>query len=99
MLDAASGPFRVQQLEGEEALRGELERLRPTELLINENLDLPAWLDPQRGLTRRPPWHFDAEVGERLLTEQFGTRDLSRRPSGRARTGGPPRPWRSRPPS
>ena len=28
-----------------------------------------------RGL--RPPWHFDAEPGDALLTAQFGTRDLA----------------------
>ncbi|MCP4042948.1 MAG: DNA mismatch repair protein MutS, partial [Gammaproteobacteria bacterium] len=29
-----------------------------------------------RGLRRTPPWYFDPESAFRLLTEQFGTRDL-----------------------
>jgi DNA mismatch repair protein MutS len=28
------------------------------------------------GRARRPPWHFDADTGRRLLCEQFGVRDL-----------------------
>ncbi len=30
-----------------------------------------------RHVRRRPPWHFDAGAGRRLLCEQFGTRDLA----------------------
>lgn len=76
-LDLTSGRFVLQQLEGDEALAGELERLRPAELLLAEGYDLPAGLPQQPGITRRPDWHFDLETAERLLTRQFGTRDLA----------------------
>jgi len=75
-LDLASGRFQVQQLGTHEALASELERLRPAELLVGEDQPLPAALNGWRGITRRPAWHFDRETAERLLSRQFGTRDL-----------------------
>jgi DNA mismatch repair protein MutS len=75
-LDITSGRFSVLEVEGEEALAGELERIRPAELLINE--DAPPSLDQeQNGLRRLPPWHFELETATRLLTQQFGTHDLA----------------------
>lgn len=76
-LDLCSGRFLVQQLDSAEALAGELERLRPAELLLPEDYQLPKGVPEQRGVTRRPPWHFDLETSQQLLTKQFGTRDLS----------------------
>jgi len=75
-LDLGSGRFVLQQLETREALAGELERLRPAELLLAEDYDLPTGILKQSGITRRAVWHFDRETAERLLTRQFGTRDL-----------------------
>jgi len=75
-LDITSGRFVLQQLDSEEALAGELERLRPAELLLPEDWSLPAAMPEQRGLSHRPVWHFDRETAEQLLTRQFGTRDL-----------------------
>jgi DNA mismatch repair protein MutS len=75
-LDLASGRFTIQQLGGLEALSGELERLSPAEILLDEDSTLPQQLNLPRGLTRRPAWHFDIDSAERLLCRQFGTRDL-----------------------
>ena len=96
-LDLGSGRFAVQQLSGLEPLRGELERLRPAEVLLAEDSRLdgrfplsgartlvrtahPSGRDPSfpvaAGVTRRPVWHFDPDSAQRLLTRQFGTRDL-----------------------
>ncbi len=75
-LDLSSGRFVVQQLRGSEALAGELERLHPAELLLMEDYALPEGLSAPGGTTRRPPWHFDQDSAEQLLTRQFGTRDL-----------------------
>jgi DNA mismatch repair protein MutS len=75
-LDLASGRFQVQQLGTREALASELERLRPAELLVGEDQPLAAALNGWRGITRRPAWHFDLDTAERLLSRQFGTRDL-----------------------
>ncbi|MDT8384819.1 MAG: DNA mismatch repair protein MutS [Gammaproteobacteria bacterium] len=81
-LDVTSGRFSVLEVDGEEALVGELERLNPSELLLNDEMlndeALPAGIDPQRpGLRRQPPWYFEAQTARRLLTQQFGTHDLA----------------------
>ncbi len=75
-LELASGRFSVLEAVGSEALAGELERLRPAELLVAEqSAALPiAIATSQR---ERPPWHFDLESATRALCQQFGTRDLS----------------------
>ena len=73
-LDLAAGRFAVQQLDDSEALASELERLKPAELLLPEDYEPP--LRTRGGLTRRPVWHFDRDSATRLLTTQFGTRDL-----------------------
>jgi len=77
VLELSSGRFSVLELESTEALASELARLRPAEVLLAEDSQLPAALGLERGLTRRPAWHLDADTGERLLCEQFGTRDLT----------------------
>ncbi|VAW82333.1 DNA mismatch repair protein MutS [hydrothermal vent metagenome] len=76
-LDLSAGRFTVQEFNGEEALLGELERLRPAELLLSEDFTLPPVLSRIKALRRLPPWHFDTEAATRQLNEQFGTRDLS----------------------
>ena len=75
-LDLASGRFTIQQLGGMEALSGELERLSPAEILLEEDSALTEQLNLRCGVTRRPVWHFDFDSAEQLLTRQFGTRDL-----------------------
>ncbi len=74
VLDLASGRFSVEEVDGDEALLGEIERLRPAEILIPEHLDLPG---ERAGITRRPPWHFDADSARELLTRHFGVQDLT----------------------
>lgn len=76
-LELAAGRFTVLEVAGDEALAAELERLRPAEVLIGEHLTPPAALAERRGLTRRPPWHFDTDTATRQLNEQFRTRDLA----------------------
>ena len=76
-LDVTSGRFSVLEVVGEEALAGELERLNPSELLLNEEA-IPAGIDTSRpGLRRQPPWYFELDTATRLLTQQFGTHDLA----------------------
>ncbi|MFQ5643526.1 MAG: DNA mismatch repair protein MutS [Thiogranum sp.] len=76
-LDLSAGRFVVQEFSGEDTLLGEIERLQPAELLISENLSLPAALQRHGGLRRLAPWHFDTESAARQLNQQFATRDLS----------------------
>jgi DNA mismatch repair protein MutS len=76
-LDLAGGRFNLAELEDVESLHAEIERLKPAELLLAEDLDAPPWLASLAGSRRRPPWHFDPGTGRRLLCEQLGTLDLS----------------------
>ena len=76
-LDLASGHFSVMELTADDDLQGELERLKPAEVLVAEDATLPPWLAAAAGLSRRPPWHFDAETSQRALCQQFGTQDLA----------------------
>ncbi len=74
-LDLAAGRFSVLQAQGMNLLAGELERLKPAELLIPEGSpeDCPGRAGSVR---RRAPWHFELASASRLLTDQLGTLDL-----------------------
>jgi DNA mismatch repair protein MutS len=76
-LDLASGRFSVSEVDDTEALRGEIERLDPAELLVDEQLDAPQEIRARRGFRTQPPWYFDPETARRELCAQFGTLDLS----------------------
>ncbi len=74
-LDISSGRFVVLEAQGEAAMLAEIQRLNPAEVLLNELLTLPA-LESRPGLRRCPPWEFELETANRLLNQQFGTKDL-----------------------
>jgi DNA mismatch repair protein MutS len=76
-LELASGRFHALEATGLEALGAELERLRPAELLVAEDAPAVARGGSSGAVRERPPWHFEAGSAERLLCEQFGTRDLA----------------------
>ena len=76
-LDLSAGRFVVQEFNGDEALQSELERLQPAELLLAEDLGLPASVSIAGAVRHLPPWHFDTASAARQLNDQFGTRDLS----------------------
>lgn len=93
-LESASGQFVVLPVEDLGALRSELSRLRPSEVLLSENdrrsEELADLLPPS--CTRLPPWRFDAARGTRVLCEHFGVSDLGAfgltdLPAGRAAAG------------
>ena len=77
VLDLAGGRFSVLQLESEDILLGEIERLRPAELIINESIHVPDSITRHACLHRQPPWLFDTDSSREQLNSQFGTRDLS----------------------
>ncbi len=74
-MDVTSGRFQAMELDGREALLGELERLIPAELVVSEENSCapPA----SAALQRLPPWHFELDSATRLLCSQFGTRELT----------------------
>ncbi|MBS0579861.1 MAG: DNA mismatch repair protein MutS [Proteobacteria bacterium] len=75
-LDLAAGRFSVLEGEGAGTLAGEIERLRPAELLTAEGGEQPDLERLRLALRPRPPWQFEHASAQRLLAEQLGTRDL-----------------------
>ena len=76
-LDLAGGRFRLTEVPDLEAVIGEIERLQPAEIIVDEEQQIDDAFGKTIRVTRRPPWHFELDSGSRLLCAQFGTRDLS----------------------
>jgi DNA mismatch repair protein MutS len=76
-LDLSAGRFRLTEAPDLEAVQGEIERLRPAELIVDEDEPLDGAFSEHIRVTRRPPWHFEHDSASRLLCNQFGTRDLT----------------------
>jgi DNA mismatch repair protein MutS len=77
VLDLAGARFSVQQLAGDDILLGELERLRPAELIVSEGITLPEAVRRHSCLHTQPPWLFDTDSSRQQLNAQFGTHDLA----------------------
>ena len=71
-MEVSCGHFRLLEVESLEALQSELERLKPTELLVSE--DMAHSFQNSR---RRAPWEFELDTALRLLAQQMQTHDLS----------------------
>ncbi|MBA2654355.1 MAG: DNA mismatch repair protein MutS [Gammaproteobacteria bacterium] len=76
-LDVTSGRFSIQVLKGYESLLSELERLKPSEILVNDSSELLSNLISHKGCRSRPAWEFDLTISRKLLCEQFDTQDLA----------------------
>jgi DNA mismatch repair protein MutS len=76
-LDLAGGRFRLTEVAEREALAAEIQRLRPAELIVDEDQPLDPALAAEARVTRRPPWHFELDSATRLLCAQFGVHDLA----------------------
>ena len=76
-LDLAGGRFRLTELSGGEALAGELERLRPAEIIVSEDAAAESRFSDGVRVSERPPWHFELDSATRLLCAQFQTRSLA----------------------
>ena len=76
-LDLAGGRFLLTEVPDVEAVLGEIERLRPAEVIVDEDQQLADLFGDHIRTTRRPPWHFELDSATRLLCAQFGTRDLT----------------------
>ncbi len=75
-LDIGSGKFMLQQVNSEQELISEIERLDPAELLSSEEISLPARINQRRGLCKRPPWHFELQSASQKIQKQFNAHDL-----------------------
>ena len=76
-LDMSAARFLVQEVSGVEALAGEIQRLRPAEVLLSEQFPFESVIGDLSGIRRQPAWNFDAGTARRLLTQQFQTKDLA----------------------
>ena len=76
VLEISSGRFSVLEVDGEEALLAEVERLRPAELLLPEDQSFPAAVAERAGVKLQAPWHYESDTALRLLTTQLKTKDL-----------------------
>ena len=74
-LDLSTGRFRVLEVNGEEALASELQRLDPAETLYHEHIFLPG-ITTRAGARSQPAWEFDIDNARRALNNQFQTHDL-----------------------
>ncbi|MBN8280848.1 MAG: DNA mismatch repair protein MutS [Gammaproteobacteria bacterium] len=75
-LDLSAGRFALAEVPSGADLQAELARLGVAELLVEDGLAIPPL--PESVATHLlPPWHFDGETATRLLTSQFGTKDLA----------------------
>jgi DNA mismatch repair protein MutS len=76
LLDISSGRFVVMEVAGSDALLAELERIKPAEVLFNEDRSFPEALTNRQGAKPQAPWHFESDTAFRLLTQQLKTKDL-----------------------
>ncbi len=74
--DLSSGRFVLQEVSSMDSLLSELERLKPAELLLNEDWQLPESLRHYKGITRRADWHFELSTARTLILKQFQVQDL-----------------------
>lgn len=74
-LDISSGRFNLMEIAGIEALLAELERLKPAEVVMSEEVTQLSSLNLPH-LRRRPSWEFHYDTAQRLLNQQFQTQDL-----------------------
>jgi DNA mismatch repair protein MutS len=80
ILDLTSGQFTVSELNSLESLQSELERHRPSELLLEEGSAIKEALQIQLGkqtaFADQPSWWFDEQTARQTLNQQFATQDL-----------------------
>ncbi|GKT11062.1 MAG: DNA mismatch repair protein MutS [Thiomicrorhabdus sp.] len=79
-LDVASGRFETTELDSLTHLYAEIERLKPSELLLpDDDLFRESLSDSilnRAGGVRYPSWHFDPKSCFKRLADHFGTKDL-----------------------
>ena len=80
ILDLTSGHFTVSELNSLESLQSELERHKPSELLLEEDSTYKEILQRQMGkqtaFAEQPSWWFEEQSARQCLNQQFETQDL-----------------------
>ena len=73
-IELGSGDFLLQTFTSDNELLAEIERLQPAEIITQEYSELVL---NNRKTQTQPEWIFEFDSSHRLLTEQFGTKDLT----------------------
>lgn len=74
-LDLSTGRLCALEVDSEDALTGELQRLNPAEVLYSDAINNPA-ITERTGARTQPAWEFDTQSARRALNTQFQTHDL-----------------------
>ena len=75
-MELSSGSFCITECAGLEELQGELQRLRPAELLASEGARLPEALPDAPAVQERRNWQFSVSSARRALQQQFRVHNL-----------------------
>lgn len=75
-VDITNGDFFVTEVNNLSALRTEIARLNPAELLVNEDHPHPDLGNCRAIIKERPPWDFDYDAAITSLNNQFNTASL-----------------------
>jgi DNA mismatch repair protein MutS len=75
-LSLASGQFYLAEVPPS-ALAAELERLRPSEILVPDSFEHEALPSAKTPVKRLADWHFDHDSAVQSLTRQFATHSLA----------------------
>ena len=76
-MDINSGRFVLTEVNGKDALLTEIERIKPAEILLSEELRQVHALVSHPAKRERPVWEFELDNAIRMLTQHFNTRDLT----------------------
>lgn len=76
-MNISSGRFVLSEVNGMEALFTEIERIKPAEILLREELTAVDTQLNHPAKRKRPVWEFELDNAVRSLTQHFNTRDLA----------------------
>lgn len=76
-MNISSGRFVLSEVTGLDGLLTEIGRIKPAEILCNEDLHEVDSSLRHPAKRKRPPWEFDLEHATRTLTAHFAVRDLA----------------------
>ncbi len=76
-LEASSGRFHATIVDTKDQLLNEIARLSPAEVLYADNSQNAFYKEKNSKALAMPEWYFDRDTCQRILCEQFGTKDLA----------------------
>lgn len=77
VLELSCGRLVLIELESNDAVLSELQRINPAEILICEQSAFTKVLGKLYTVTTRPEWHFEVESGIQHVKQHFGVTDLT----------------------